>query len=233
MPFHVLRKNRIIFAFALSIACLSLNGQTLPVGGDSHVNSAYPALNFGGSVYLAVGGTSTGYLQFDLSTLPAGTNVANLTKVNLVLFVSRIVTPGSIQVAEAAGAWSEYGIQAGNAPGAGAVVGTAAIPANPGFVSVDVTSSVVKWLTNPGQNNGFVISGVGSAAAFLDSKESVTTSHQAILSLQQAGPQGATGPTGPAGLTGATGPTAGRRVSRDRPGQWVLPGLRAQAGLPV
>ena len=96
-----------------------LRGQTLQIVGDAHVNTAYPAVNFGSSVYLTVGGTSTSYLQFDLSSLPAGTNVANVTKVNLILFVNRIAAPGTIQVAEAAGAWTESAIVASNAPGGG------------------------------------------------------------------------------------------------------------------
>ena len=112
-------------------AAASLSAQTLPVVSDAHVNSAYSATNFGSSVYLAVGGTSSAYIQFDLTALPAGLTAANVAKVNLVLFVNRIGTAGTIQVSQAAGAWTETGITSANAPGAGASIGTLATPASP------------------------------------------------------------------------------------------------------
>ena len=63
------------------------HAQTLQVVGDSFANTAYPSVSSGSSVYLSAGGSSSTYLQFDLSSLPSGTNVANITKVNLILFV--------------------------------------------------------------------------------------------------------------------------------------------------
>ena len=112
-----------------------------------------------------------------------------------------------LQVAEAAGGWNESSILSNNAPGIGAVLGTVTLPQNPDFVVFDVTASVVKWLNTPSLNNGFAVSGVGSAVAYLESKESVTTSHPGVLSFQQAGPQGATGSNGPTGLQGIQGIT--------------------------
>ncbi|HXJ44100.1 MAG TPA: DNRLRE domain-containing protein [Bryobacteraceae bacterium] len=205
---RTLRRSLLLTLWVGTAGCLcSLSGQTVPITGDAHVNTAFPALNFGSSVYLAAGGTSTAYLQFDLSTLPAGTNFANVAKVNLILFVNRIGTAGTLQVAEAAGGWNESSVLSNNAPGIGAVLGTVTLPQNSDFVVFDVTASVVKWLNTPSLNNGFAVSGVGSAVAYLDSKESVTTSHPAVLSFQQAGPQGATGSTGPTGLQGIQGIT--------------------------
>ncbi len=181
-----------------------VSGQTLPAVGDAYVNTGLPAANFGNAAKLGVGGGNTTYLQFDLSSVPAGTNV---TSVSLILYVNAIQTGGSVQVAEVSGTWTEAAITAGNAPAAGSIVGTVFLPAGPNFVAVDVTSSVVNWLASPSLNHGFLVTGSGSAAAWLDSKESVTTSHQAFLSFQQAGVQGATGATGSAGAAGTTGVT--------------------------
>jgi Collagen triple helix repeat (20 copies) len=181
-----------------------VSGQTLPAVGDAYVNTGLPAANFGNAAKLGVGGGNTTYLQFDLSSVPAGTNV---TSVSLILYVNAIQTGGSVQVAEVSGPWTEAAITAGNAPAAGSIVGTVSLPAGPNFVSVDVTSSVVNWLASPSLNHGFLVTGSGAAAAWLDSKESVATSHQAFLSFQQAGVQGSTGATGPAGSAGAAGMT--------------------------
>ena len=203
------------FRYTLFGLCAAtvVSGQTLPVVADAYVNTGFPSGNYGNASRLAVGGANTAYLQFDLSSMPAATNV---TSVSLILYVNSIQTGGSIQVAEASGPWSESAIAAGNAPAAGSIVGTISLPANPNFVSIDVTSSVVKWLSTPSLNNGFLITGSGAAAVWLDSKENVTTSHLAVLSFQQAGVQGATGAAGATGVagspgipgaTGATGPT--------------------------
>ena len=43
---------------------------------DAHVNSARPGVNSGAISNLNVGGGYTALLQFDLSTLPAGTTAA-------------------------------------------------------------------------------------------------------------------------------------------------------------
>ena len=166
-----------------------LHGQTLPATGDVHYDSGFPSVNFGNSSYLSVSGNSKAYIQFDLSSLPPGTNAAGITKVNLVLWVGRISSAGNLQISEAGAAWNESTLTFGNTPATGALVGLVATPLVPDFITVDVTSSVVKWLGNPALNFGFAIEGSpGSTTVYLDSKESVTTSHQAMLSFQQAGP---------------------------------------------
>jgi len=200
---------RIVFAaWAMCAVCAA---SELPVSGDAHVNSAFPAVNYGAVPYIQVGGTARGYLQFDLSSLPSGLLNTAISKVNLVFWVGRVGVTGSIQVSEAAGAWSESSITYATQPATGSVVGTVAIPAAGQFVSVDVTSSFTKWLNNPAVNFGLVLDGSpSSSSAFLDSKESVTTSHAATLEIEIGGPVGATGATGaigPTGLTGPAGPT--------------------------
>ena len=157
--------------------------QTLSPSDDALVNTAFPTINFGSLPYLEAGDTSTTYIKFDLTSLPAGMAVTSISKVNLVLWVNRIGTPGSIQVAEAAGPWSESTITATAAPSSGTVVGTATAGTGDQFIYIDVTSSFQKWLAMPSVNEGFVITGVEGTAVYLDSKESVTTSHQPTLQI--------------------------------------------------
>jgi hypothetical protein len=188
------------------VMCHGLMAQTISPSDDAHVNSAFPSVNFGNSPFLEVGGTSLAFVKFNLSTLPAGTGTAAGTKVNLVLWVNRIGTAGSIQVSEATGAWTESTVTFSSQPSTGTAVGPVTAGTGSQFVSIDVTNSFQKWIGAPALNQGFVLSGIGSTDVFLDSKESVTTSHAPALQLIQAGPAGPQGPTGATGATGATGP---------------------------
>src|ERR1700734_1869577 len=61
---------------------------------DAHVNSALPGTNSGAISNLNVGGGYTTLLQFDLSTLPAGTTSAQVTRAMLRLYCNRVNTAG-------------------------------------------------------------------------------------------------------------------------------------------
>jgi hypothetical protein len=192
----------------LALLWSPLRAQTLPPSDDAHVDSVYPTVNFGNSPFLEVGGTAQAFVRFDLTGLPAGTGAAAGSRVNLLLWVNRVGTAGSIQVSEASGTWSEGAVTYTSRPTAGTSIGTLASPAGNQFIYIDITSSFQRWIANPSSNQGFLLSGSGTTDIFLDSKESVSTSHQPTLQIIQAGPQGPIGPqgpTGPQGLTGAQG----------------------------
>lgn len=205
----VLKTNFPGFAVFGLFCCAALTAQTVVPSDDAHVNSALPAVNFGNSPFLEVGGTSRAFVRFDLSSLPAGTGTAVGSRVNLVLWVNRVGAAGSILVSEANAAWSESAINSNAQPSAGVSVGSISASAGNQFVYLDVTSSFQRWIATPSSNQGFILSGAGATDVFLDSKESVTTSHAPVLELIVAGPVGPTGATGsigPIGATGATGP---------------------------
>ena len=65
---------------------------------DAHVNSARPAVNSGAISNLNVGGGYTALLQFDLSTLPAGTTAAQVSRATLRLYCNRMDTPGLVSL---------------------------------------------------------------------------------------------------------------------------------------
>jgi hypothetical protein len=178
----------------------------LPVAADAHVNPSFPALNFGSSPFLQVGNGSRAFLRFDTTVLPAGVLTSPLAKVNLILWVGEIGTGGSVQVSNVTSAWTESAITLNAQPSTGSVIGTAALTVADQFLAIDVTSAFSTWINNPSQNFGLVIDGVpSSTSVFLDSKESVTTSHAPILDIVLGGPAGATGAVGATGPTGATG----------------------------
>ena len=144
-----------------------------------------------------------------------------------------------MQISPVTSAWSEGTVTSANQPTTGTAIGTVAVSGSDQFISFDVTSLVQQWLTTPASNQGIVVDPVGSSVAvYFDSKESVTTSHQPVLQIVQAGPAGATGATGVSGATGAalgaTGPTgiAGATGTSGATGATGANGfLRARQGL--
>ena len=196
----------------LTVAAGPVAGAELPVSADVHVNSAFPDLNFGASPFLQTGGVTRTFLRFDTSSLPAGVLASPIARVNLVLWVGQVGAGGNLQASDVSGAWAENSLTWNTQPGIGGVVGSVAVPGAAQFVSIDVTASFARWLNSPASNFGLVIDAVPSSGSFfLDSKESVTTSHSPALEIVLGGPAGATGAigatgaAGPAGLIGATG----------------------------
>ena len=76
-------------------------GHEATLVADAHVNSARAAVNSGTISNLYVGGGYTALLQFDLSTLPAGTTAAQVTKAVLRLYCNRVDTAGLVSVSSA------------------------------------------------------------------------------------------------------------------------------------
>lgn len=182
-----------------------LVGDAWFANGNAGHFGATPTINVGGP------GNDQGLLQFDFSTLPAGTTAAKVSSAMLRLFVSRIGTPGSVDIFAANGAWMETTVTGSGYPTPGTLIAPA-VPVNTAFayVAVDVTAQVKAWL-NGATNNGFlIVANPSSTFVFFDTKESQSTSHPAVLEVNLFGPagsMGATGPTGPAGATGSTGAT--------------------------
>jgi len=168
-------------------------------GNAGHLG-ATPTINVGGPTNFQ------GLVQFSLSTLPAGTTPAQVSNATLQLFVSRIGTPGSVDIYAANAPWTEATITGTGFPGPGTLVASA-IPVSiaNSYIVLDVTTQVKAWL-NGATNNGFlIVADPSSSLVYFDTKESQTTSHPAVLEVNLFGASGAVGATGPAGPTGATG----------------------------
>ncbi len=183
---------------------MAQNGTLL---SDAYVSTATPASNFGGLPNLNVGGGARSLIVFDPAAAipPAALSVSKAT---LRIYVNRIGTAGSIDIAPLNGSWTENTVNANNTPASGPVIATLAVPAV-GYYTVDVTALVNTWLVTPGSNFGISISASSSAPATvvsIDSKENTLTGHSAELSLALASAAGVPGPTGPQGPTGQQGP---------------------------
>ncbi len=184
--------------------------QTVPLTQDTYVaTSPASGNNYGTAATINVGGPNAdqALVQFDLTTLPAGTTAANIAHATLTLFVNKLGAGGTVNISVANGSWTELGVNGTDAPIPGAAVasGVPVTTAND-YLYVDATSAVQNWLASTA-NNGFIITPLGSVNVALDSKESTTTSHPAmlIITLAGSGATGATGATGPTGAAGADG----------------------------
>jgi hypothetical protein len=212
--------NRVYVCLAAAVLLSSAAfAQSAPPSADTYSNSMKgdTGVNYGSSSLLVVqthGNNS--YLQFNLSTVPAG---ATINKATLRLFVDALVTPGSFDVYQLNTSWSESTLTFSNAPPLGVSatgVHPVAVSKVNQFVVVDITSLVQGWQSGAIPNNGIALAMTTSTGSFsFDSKESVFTSHQPELEIVLtgvAGPQGPAGAQGPqgvqgtAGATGATGP---------------------------
>jgi hypothetical protein len=60
------------------------------VVGDAYVNSNHPSTNYGSLSNLYVNSTGTTLIQFDLSSLPAGTTASQIGAASLKLYLELI-----------------------------------------------------------------------------------------------------------------------------------------------
>ncbi len=209
---------------AWSAAALPAFAVEATLVADAHVNSARPAANSGAISNLNVGGGYTALLQFDLSTLPAGTTAAQVSKATLRLYCNRMDTAGLVSVQPVNGSWGEYGVTFSTLPSLGAAAQVVSVSQAGAYVVVDVTAMVQGWVTAPTTNNGLALT-AGTAVVQFDSKENDLTGHTAVLDVALAstvsggvtGPAGQQGPAGPKGDTGAAGP-AGPAGPQGAPG---------------
>lgn len=150
--------------------------QPAPLTQDAHVLPG-SAGNYGAAQVLNVGGGGLyqTLIQFDLSTLPAGTTSANVSRATLVLFLRSVTASGTINVSTANASWTESAVNGNNAPTAGTTVASGVSTATAGsYIYVDATNAVKSWVTTPPSNNGFILTANdGTVSVAFDSKERV------------------------------------------------------------
>lgn len=152
-----------------------------------------------------------GLIQFALlPALPLGTTAAQVAKANLLLFVNKVNTAGSIDIHAAAGPWLESSVTASSAPGLSTPVASSVPIQTTGvYIVVDATAVVRDWVSGALPNHGFLLMASASNPSthvLFDSKEGTSSGHGAILDIVLAGGTGPLGATGPTGLPGPPGP---------------------------
>lgn len=216
LRFACWKQRRIVAAIWLFAIAPAARATTAPVAHDTYISSANPGQNFGSATTLNIGGGSAALIGLDLSPLPAGLTSANIQRATLTVFVNKVFTAGSLDLAPLTKSWDEAAVTYSAQPSSGPVLVQGVPVSTPGsYVTFDITNLMQAWAAGA-PNYGVMISASTNnpATVNLDSKESTSTSHPAyaevtIVSMGPAGPQGTTGAagaTGPAGPQGVPGP---------------------------
>jgi len=180
---------------------------TAPVIADTCVKSSAPDSSFGNAALLEVSQQSTALLRFNLDGLLQKLQSSSQVSATVRIYVNRLITPGAIEVDEAGSPWDEVSITGRTPVPPGLPVGTANVNTAQAYVTIDATPYIRVLQENSAFTDwGLVIRAVGGTSLFFDSKESVTTSHPAVLDITALPPPGKQGPTGPAGTPGIAGP---------------------------
>jgi hypothetical protein len=209
------RLTRLSIARLLTIALAAFStgsaahATEVALTGDAAVNPTRATTNFGTLANLYVGNGSTAFIQFDLSTLPAGITSSQVSRAILTVFINRVNTGGAVSLSPVTSAWTEAGVTYATSPTIGSVVNSFTAATAGQYVTLDVTALVQGWVTAPGTNFGLALS-AASANVLLDSKENDETGHAAklditITSMGATGAQGIQGIQGLLGLIGVTG----------------------------
>jgi hypothetical protein len=207
-----------VAALLAAVAVPSAMATDATIVADASVNAARPNLNFGTLSNLYVGNGNTTLLQFDLSSLPAGTTAAQIGHATLRLYINRVNASGNINLQPITSTWGEFSVTNATIPGMGSVSSSFAVSGADQYAVIDVTTLVQGWLTAPGSNFGVALSSANANVLF-DSKENDETSHVAQLDITVTS-QGPVGPAGPAGVPGSQG----------IPGAMGVPGIPGIAG---
>jgi len=187
----------------VAIGGLPAHAQITP-SADAYTTTATPGNNFGAKPLLDVqSATQNTYIQFDLSSLPAGMPGSSIAKATLKLYVNTVPTAGSFNVNLINGTWDEKTITANLAPALGTTI-AASIPLSASnvkdYIIIDVTLAVQAWLNRTQANDGIALVANSPLNATFDSKESTTQSHPPELDIVFAGGTGTI-----TGITTATG----------------------------
>ena len=216
---------------------VSAHAADVPLGADTYVSTAAMSANYGNTATVNVAPNTTALMRFNLNSLPSGISPTQVQKATLVLYVNRVGVPGAVEVQTVGSAWNETSVTAATAPvnlrngnRASAEVITAGQ-----YVTIDVTDTVIGWLTS-GESGNFGFSLQPAAAApnttvFFDSKENTLTGHGARLdvTLTSAAASGAMGPMGPMGPSGPQGPQGPQGAKGDT-GATGMQGPKGETG---
>ena len=200
------RLSALVCTAALALSPLAARATDATLVADTHVTSTHALVNYGGLSNINVNATTTGLLQFDLTSLPASTTAAQISKATLRLYTNRIFTAGTISVAPITSPWLESTVNFATIPTTGATSTTFNVSATNQYVTVDITALVQSWITSPANNFGLALT-TSTASALFDSKENDETAHHARLdiTITSQGATGATGATGAQGIQGIAG----------------------------
>lgn len=153
-------------------------------------------------------------VQFDLSSLPEGTDGDDVLRANLWLTVEDVSVAGSFEVVALNSPWQETNLLLGNAPQTIEPVNTPTpkylgLADESNQIAIDVTTLVQDWLSGT-TNNGLLmrLTDNSSLSTKFASREATDVGSRPRLeiTLASSGVTGEMGPPGPQGDPGPAGP---------------------------
>ena len=107
---HGIASLRTAARFGVEITVLLICTMALPLfaqappSADTFVSSAFPKVNYGAGISLALSPGTTSYVRFNLSGIPSN---ATISKASVRLYVDAVSKPGSFDVYQLNSGWSE------------------------------------------------------------------------------------------------------------------------------
>ena len=149
----------------------SLKGKLTPVTGKATT--------------LAVSATRKGYVQFDLTTLPADVVAADIVNARLRVYFPSAKKPGDIAIHTVTAGWIETttALEPGFS-GSSVAMFPAATVVGKKFVEVDVTATVQAWRTIPATNFGFAFVASGFTNVLIGAKEGSGSGYPCELDIE-------------------------------------------------
>jgi hypothetical protein len=187
-----------------ALLALRADGSDGTLVGDTYTSSTLPANNFGSATLINVGNGNTGLLQFDfspsisgmVSSFPGGSPDVFIGKATLTVYVSKATVAGTLRAQALLSAWQEGTVTNATLPAQGGHVTDASVSAGAQFVNLDITNLVQGWMTSNndvtspnyvgGGNFGVSLTSPDGGVFVVDSKESTSTSHAALLTIEIA-----------------------------------------------
>src|SRR4051794_25761339 len=99
-----------VCASALLLTPAGLFAAGANTSADTYISSTVTSSNFGTATAVNVGGGNSALIQFDLSGLPAGLTASQINKATMSFYVNSTPVPGSVDIAQVTGAWTETGV---------------------------------------------------------------------------------------------------------------------------
>jgi hypothetical protein len=148
----------------VTLGGLSAASAQITPSQDSYTKTAAATTNYGTATTLGVASSATSiqttYIQFDLSSIPAGYTSANVAKATLKLYVNSVNTAGSFNLDFVNGSWTERTITTNLAPALGTTIASGVLLTSANihdYVLMDVTTAVGNWLNGSEPNDGLAL----------------------------------------------------------------------------
>src|SRR5216684_7796289 len=200
LPLHnseVFKPKSLIYAL-LVLAIVTLApvvsfGQGSTLERDAYTLSTSASTNFGSATIVRVSGSGSGaiangYFRFKMTTsLPTPFLSESIAKATAKFYVTSVATGGSVDVYLVSATWAENTITYTSAPANGTLVTlNVPVPSQGNYLVVDLTSQAKSWFSNETTNFGIVLvpsASTPNVSVQFDSKESLSTSHDAKMEI--------------------------------------------------